>query len=334
MSRLRTLPPALVCAAAIILIQRAPAASTPIILQGTVTMIDGTAPPKAAGLHRVCSGPSFMSGPITDKKGNFLWRMDLDPMYGSACYIEAQLEGFISTHFDMKSISLSEYVGSHILTLPNLVLSPRDSGELGNLLLMPDSEIPDRAAGAWKAAVKNIVGKKITDAIADLQKAVQRVPKFAAAWIVLGILYESQGQDGVDQARDAYRHAVDANPKLLAPYLRLACVYDEQGNWFAAATAAETLIKADNRFYPEIYLYLAIARMGLKDLTGAESSANTAIKLDVTHRFPRAEYELGRILQAKGDLSGAREHIAKYLQLDPGVHDASQIQALLDSLGR
>jgi Flp pilus assembly protein TadD len=332
MSFFRALSAAGFCAAALLLIQPVPATTTDIILQGTVVMIDGSVPPKPAGIQRICSDNASVSGPITDKQGKFLWKQELDPMSQRACYIEANLQGFSSSQFDMKSIDLSKYAGSNVLTLPNLVLSPRDSGELSNIILPADNDVPSKAANQWKAGVKSLKADNIPDAIAHFQEAMQVGPKFADGWNLLSALYEREHT--LDKARDAIQHALEANPKLLGPLLRLARVCDETGDWDAAAKASDALLKVDKRFYPEIYLHQAIARLGLKDLAGAESSANMAISLDAAHKLPRAEYVLGRILQAKGDATGAREHIAKYLALDPGALDTSQIKVLLEYVGK
>ena len=60
----------------------------------------------------------------------------------------------------------------------------------------------------------------------------------------------------------------------------LARVCIKQKDWQCASNAADALIKADaKRSYPEIYLHRAVARYGLKDLTGAEESAQEAVRL-------------------------------------------------------
>jgi len=55
--------------------------------------------------------------------------------------------------------------------------------------------------------------------------------------------------------------------------------------------------------------------------------------MDLAHKQVRAEYVLGRIALAKGDLPGAKEHIASYIKLDPAVPDISRIRAFLATLG-
>jgi tetratricopeptide (TPR) repeat protein len=102
-------------------------------------------------------------------------------------------------------------------------------------------------------------------------------------------------------------------------------------DWTGAAKAADALIKADpKKTYPEIYLHQAVARYALKDLDGAAASVQEAIQ----RKIPRAEYVFGRILEAKGDAAGAREHISKYLELDKNTPDAELIRAHLQNVGK
>jgi hypothetical protein len=77
-----------------------------------------------------------------------------------------------------------------------------------------------------------------------------------------------------------------------------------------------------------------VARFELKDLDGAEASAQEAIRADPIHKMPRAEYILGRILEAKGDSAGASEHISKYLELDANASDAAAIREHLQNVGK
>ncbi len=53
-----------------------------------------------------------------------------------------------------------------------------------------------------------------------------------------------------------------------------------------------------------------------------------------TKELARAEFVMGRILAAKGDTAGAREHIAKYLALSPKTPDAELIQGYLGVIGK
>jgi hypothetical protein len=323
-----------IAAGALALVQPAAADTYTVIMQGNVVMVDGSPPPKTAGIERICSDTQGSApGPITDKKGHYLWRQDLDPMLTRVCYLQATLAGFTSTRIDISNMSLSNFTGgANEKTMPDLVLSPRDSGDAEKVVLVSESNAPGKAQPLYKAALKALDADKTDEGIKQLQLAVQAAPKFADGWNILGALYERQMM--FMEARDALEHALEANPKLVSPYLRIARISNKLGDWDAATKAEDALLKVDKRFYPEIYLQQAITRTELKDYAGAEESAKTALGLDPKHLYVnRAEYVLGRIALAKGDLAAAKQHIASYISMDPTTPDIEKIQAQLDNLG-
>jgi len=305
-----------------------------VIMQGNVVKVDGSPPPKATGIERVCSDSQGSGpGPITDKKGHYLWRQDLDPMLTRVCYLQATLAGFTSTRIDISNVSLSTFAGgSNEKTMPDLILSPRDSGDAGNVVLISASDAPGKAQPFYKAAVKALDADNTDEGIQQLELAVKAAPKFADGWNILGALYERKKM--FMEAREALQHALAANPKLVSPYLRIARISNKLGDWDAATKAEDSLLQVDKRFYPEIYLQQAITRTELKDYAGAEESAKTAMSLDPKHQHVnRAEYVLGRIALAKGDLAAAKQHIVSYMSMDPTTPDIEKIQVELDNLG-
>ncbi len=179
--------------------------------------------------------------------------------------------------------------------------------------------------------MKAVDGNNIPEAITELQKAVQDSPKFALGWHSLGIVYQVQGM--FNEAKDAFKHAVEADPKLLAAYVGLARMSIKTKDWQEALTATDGLLKVDTKkTYPEIYIHQAVAHYGLKDYDAALASVQESMKADPSRK--RAEYVMGRILEAKGDTAGARQHIEKYLASDPAALDAEQIRARLDLMGK
>src|SRR5437660_12508129 len=78
----------------------------PLIIRGKVTMADGSPPPKSVGIQRICSdGQGSAPGPLTDKKGEYLWRMDVDPMRTRVCRIESSLPGYASSAVDISTLN-------------------------------------------------------------------------------------------------------------------------------------------------------------------------------------------------------------------------------------
>ena len=214
--------------------------------------------------------------------------------------------------------------------LPPLVLSVRGSDPAA--IDVSDSNIPLRSKSSFSAAMKALDKPDYAEAASQLEKAVNASPKFSEGWHALGAVDERLNKPA--DARAAYEHAVEADPKFFKPYVMLARVCIKTGDWACAGHAADALIKADKKAqYPEIYIHQAVARYQQKDLAGAEMSIQEAIRLDPGHKKPREEYILGRILEAKGDINGAREHMAKYLELEPAPLDVDRVNAHLNSLG-
>ena len=297
----------------------------PLIIRGKVTMKDGSPPPQQAGIQRTCTDiQGSAPGPLTDKKGEYLWRMDVDPTRTRVCFIEARLSGYVSTRID---ISAFNGFTSTTKDLPPIVLLPAvpDPRTING----SETDVPAKSKNAWKAAMKAVDADNLTEAEKQLEAVTEASPKFARGWHTLGIV--EQAELKLPQARDAFQHAIDLDPKSFGSYVMLARVAIKSKDWQSAANAVDALIKADPKMtYPEIYLHQAAARLKLKDLAGAEAAAANAQKSQIA----RAEFILGRIAEAKGDLAGARDHITKYIALDPNASDIAQIKLFLGVLGK
>jgi predicted Zn-dependent protease len=304
-----------------------------IIMEGNVVMPDGTPPPRSVGVERVCSDANGSApGPITDKKGHYTWTQKLTPGVQRACFMQATLTGFSSTRFDLGSMKLADFTaGTKKLQIPDLVLSPKDSGAANYVALVSLSDVPGKARDAYKLASKALDADNAAEGMRQLKAVVAAAPKFADGWNNLGSVYERQGM--LMDAKDALQHAIEANPKAPAPYLRMARVANKLGDWDTAAKSEDALLAIDKRFYPEVYLHQAITRFEKKDLAGAEESIKTLQGMDEAHKQYRAEYVEGRIALAKGDVPSAKEHIANYIRLDAAAPDLPKIQALLATLG-
>src|SRR5665213_500057 len=315
------------CLAASLLLSVQPAAAEvyPLIIKGKVTMPDGSPPPFSVGIERICSDlQGSAPGPTTNKKGEYLWRMDVDPLNTRACFIRATHAGFVSTNVDISA--LNGYTNT-VTTLETLILTGHTADPYA--IITSESDIPSKAEKPWKAAMKAIDARNLPEAAAQLQAVVAAAPKFAVGWHALGVAQEDSQKFA--EARDAYEHAIQADPKMFAAYVTLARVSLRTKDWAGATKAADDLIKVDKKkTFAEIYLHQAVARYELKDLDGAAMSAEEAIQ----RKIPRAEYVLGRILEAKGDAAGAREHMSKYLEEDPKASDADAIRMHIQNIGK
>jgi cytochrome c-type biogenesis protein CcmH/NrfG len=310
------------------IVPHAAAESYEVILKGKVVMRDGSPLPSGIGIQRHCDDVTGSApGPLTNKKGEFIWHMDADSMALRSCTVEAALKGYISTTIDISSL---DGFKSKVNELPPLVLSK--SGGDPRVVKDTADDVPPAAHSAWNAAMKADAADNYPEFATQLRAVVAAAPKFARGWHTLGIAYEAMQM--ADEARDAYQHAIQADPKLLVSYVTLSHVDVLVKDWQGAEAAAQGAIKLDpKRTFPEVYLHQAVARYELKDYAGAEASVKEALGLS-GKETSRAEFVLGRILDSKGDYAGAREHIAKFLAEHPKTPDTDLIKGYLDVIGK
>jgi len=308
--------------------QLSPAAD--VFLHGKVTMEDGSPPPKSVTIERPCLDsevPVFVAA--TNPKGEFTYKVTIGAVdmiaFNRACVLRASFKGYESTTLDYNDWNLFQDPN-----LPPIVLIKISGNPSVNVF--SEAQAPRKAFKTWAKAGQAAQAGRWPEAEKQIHAALQAYPKFAQAWHALGIIY--QNEQKIDLAREAQLKAVELNPKLQAAYLMLARLDIETRNWEGAKKAADTLIQEDTRHkYPEAYVHQAIARWQLKDKDGAEASAKEAIRLDRKHDFPRAEYVLGMILESKKDIDGARDHMQRYLALEPKASDLASVKGRIAHLG-
>lgn len=324
---LRRILPCVWLASAGFLIPSASADTYSIILHGKVEMEDGSPPPVIVLVERVCSNQyGDMPGVQTNKKGEYIWRMDIDPMEARNCVLRVNHSGYSSNVVEVSGIdTIHTTVDLPPIKLHTAVADPYT-------LNFSDRNIPGRAMKDWKAAEKAVDSQKLPEVAQSLKEVTAEAPKAAQAWQDLGIVDENIHKDA--EAFTAYEHAIAIDSKLLPVYVTLARVCVKTKDWNCVAKNADALIAMDSKHdYPEIYLHQAVARYELKDLKGAEESVEEAIRRTPKNSLPRAQYVLGRILEAKGDVQGAKQHMEEYLKLQPGAPDIDVIRGHINGLG-
>ena len=93
-----------------------------------------------------------------------------------------------------------------VVNVPDIVLSPRDTGGAKSVVLTPVEEAPGKAQAPYKAAVKALDANETDEGIKQLLLAVKAVPKFADGWNILGAVYEQHQQAHGSAGRSAARH--------------------------------------------------------------------------------------------------------------------------------
>jgi len=299
----------------------------PVILHGKVQMEDGSPPPFPVEVERLCSDLyGSAPGVLTDKKGEYIWRMDIDPLEERNCVLRVDHTGYTSSQVEVSGVDTTHTT----LDLPPIVLSPSAGDPY--TLNFTDKGIGGHAIGEWKAAIKALDKNNLAESAPHLEAVTSASPKAPQAWHALGVIDDQLGKTA--EAKAAYEHGIAADPKFLRTYVALTRLCVKMKDWNCVVQTADALLKLDPKHsYPEMYLHRAVARYELNDLSGAQQSVEEAIRLN-GRKLPRAEYVLGRILEAKGDLAGAKEHMTKYLQLEPAPADIDLVRGHIDNLGK
>jgi tetratricopeptide (TPR) repeat protein len=240
-----------------------------------------------------------------------------DPATADMCSVTIRLKGFQSVQATLRN---------------RVTIVLKHMGDLheGSTVTATSLNVPEPARKAFGKGVNAMDDGKLDAAQKNFEKAVEIYPQYAMAWSDLGEVLLREAKPG--DARAAMEKAVAADPKYIKAYVQLAMLDLKEKKVEDAAAIAGQAVAMNPLEFPQLYFYNAVANFNLKHLDVAEFSARRATELDTAHEIPRAELLLGTILGAKGDRSGALDHMRKYLEIVPKALDAAQVQRAIDQL--
>jgi hypothetical protein len=211
------------------------------------------------------------------------------------------------------------------------------------------SAIPYKAPkDARKAYEKGLdaVGKGNTaNARKYFETAVKIYPRYASAWFQLGTVLQNENQK--DAARTAYTQATTLDTKFLPPYLSLASMAYEEGNWTEVlnltghilnldplnhANETNYILDLDPFDCSEAYYYIAVAYYKLNRIDEAEKSGLKAEHILLITHFPQLHLLLAEIFAEKHNYATAIAELQTYLELVPHAKDADQVREMLGKL--
>ena len=332
----------------------------PVFLSGKVVMEDGTPPPDAVTIERVCGG-SVRPEAYTDSKGRFSFQLgqnqgmmadasmsSADTMPGmpgrnsgmmgmggrggiserdlAGCELRANLAGFRS-----ESVNLA---GRRALDNPDVgtIILRRLAKVEGFTFSATTAFAPKDAKKAYEKGLQASKKKKWPEAEENLQKATASYPKFAAAWYELGTVYQQQGK--LEDARKSYLESVKADEKYVTPYAQLARLAGAEQKWNDVSEYTGKVIRLNPYFSPDIYYVGAVANFNLQKADQAEEYAREALKLDTQKRNPRINHLLGIILAQKEAYPEAAENMRAFLKRVPEGPDAETVKKQLAEVER
>jgi len=256
------------------------------------------------------------------------------------CDIRVSASGFFS-----RTLSLMEVdtFGNNI-DLGVIVVKRGTKVEGATLSAIPYMA-PKDARKAYEKGLEAEKHGKLADAHKYFETAVEIYPSFVSAWFQLGSVLQKENQR--DEARKAYTQAKTLDSRFLPPYLFLASLAYEAGNWTEVlkltghildldplnqTNITGYVVDLDPLNYAEAYFYNSFANYKLNKMEDAEKTALKAEHLDLRTHFPQLHLLLAQIFARKNNYARAIEEIQTYLALVPDAKDADQQREQLAKL--
>src|SRR6266851_7170583 len=189
---------------------------------------------------------------------------------------------------------------------------------------------PKDARRAYEKGLQAEKNGKLADAHKYFETAVEMYPSSANAWFQLGTVLQKENQ--MNAARNAYTQATTIDTKFLPPYLSLASMAYQAGNWTEVLTLTDHILGLDPLNYAGAYFYNAMANYKLNRIADAEKSGLKAEHLDLRTHFPQLHLLLAEIFARKNNYALAIAEIQTYLALAPHAKDAGQAREQLAKL--
>jgi tetratricopeptide repeat protein len=322
---------------------------------GRAIMEDGSPIPDSAAIELICSG-SVRKRVKPYTNGDFTVVLGEDSSDTPDITTPRNLTSSASTPFNQEQKKIGgeevgrfDFSGCELrASLPGFVsnliaLGPRrrlDKSEVGLLVLRRLAGVdaimvsantlaaPPRARLAFENARREAQKEKWDYAYAgaELKKALDEYPTFAAAWHLLGIMRLSQKDS--EAAGDAFRKAIAADSTYVEPYVELASMEVMQQHWIEAIKWIEPALKLNPNIPYANYLGASIY-FQLGNLNAAERSALALWTTRDVERYPMTHYILGAIKAQRGDFESAAARFRDFLATKPDAATAQTVGELL-----
>ena len=256
------------------------------------------------------------------------------------CELRASASGFRSSVIslvDLDSFGSSIDVGAIVVR--------RATKIEGMTLSATPYKAPKDARKAYEKGVQAEKSGNLADAHKYFENAVNLYPNSANTWFQFGLVLEKENQP--DAARKAYTQATTIDTRFLPPYLSLASIAYQAGNWpevldltghilnldpMNRVAANNYILDLDPMNYADAYFYNAMASYKLNKIEDAEKSGLKAELLDVRPRFPQLHLLLAEIFARKNNYATAISELKIYLELAPHAKNADQVREWLAKL--
>jgi Flp pilus assembly protein TadD len=190
--------------------------------------------------------------------------------------------------------------------------------------------VPEKARSHYEKACGAFKKKKLTEAEQQARDAIQKYPKYPAAWIMLGQVL--QDEQKMDEAHEACMQPMKVEPAYLPPYLCLAGLLDREGKWDDLVTWSDRFqglnLTAD--MYSNYYRGLALFH--LQNFPEAQKCLSKAIDIDMAHHQPAFNFLMAQIYGQQGNMADASAQIQQFVKYSSSKQDKDAAKEYLTGL--
>jgi tetratricopeptide (TPR) repeat protein len=190
--------------------------------------------------------------------------------------------------------------------------------------------VPDKARSQYQKACNAWNKKKFSEAEQHARDAIQKYPKYPAAWVMLGQVLQDEKK--MDEAHEACSQPITVDPKYLPPYLCLAGLLDREEKWDDLVTWSDRFLGMNLTGDMYANYYRGLALFHLQNMTEAGKCISKAIAIDMAHRQPAFNFLLAQIYGQQGDLADATLQIQQYVKYSPSKQDRDAAREYLSEL--
>jgi tetratricopeptide (TPR) repeat protein len=198
------------------------------------------------------------------------------------------------------------------------------------LVSLTDNDVPKNARKEYESGLDDAAKSKWKDAIAAMKKGTSEYPKFATAWLSLGILQSSQNDAAA--ALRSFAQAIAADDKFALPYIESAALESAASQWSTVVEHTAKAISLDPDSFAVVYYLNAMANVRLGEADAARKSVTEGLRVDQDHAYPDLEYIDGMLRMSNNDPEGARTQFQSYLARTPDGPNADNARQLLTKL--
>lgn len=278
----------------------------------------GGAPTESAYIEIICQNGTTVSG-FTDKHGKL-----------------AFLVGDVRADQIWDRSGFQEDCSTQV-TLPGYRTVPgqpfvvkRLGADEGWAVSITNYTAPEKARKLFISGLQAEGKSKWGEAESRFVRAIQMYPKYASAYLQLGIVRQKTSR--FPEARKAYQQAIELDPRFTVPYVQLAELAAAESNWKEVDRVLRIVLPLRPIDVPAAYYYAAAADFKTGKTASAEANARHAVEYDPRGHEPAFRRFLATILASEGKTNEAISYLNQYLAMAPRAPDFLQVSAYMVEL--